>query len=123
MRVVSMLLAQDVRQLCQIHFQPIKHPREQMAQIVREHLVRIDARLFAKRFHLPPDIAAVDGFSRACDKDGTGFDAVAFGETVSVASPVVFFLPQPQSAVISSKTNINKIIVDSVSFFFIFTLP
>ena len=42
-----------------IHF--IEHPRKQMSEIVREHLIRAYASVGTDRFHIPPDICPING--------------------------------------------------------------
>ena len=42
-----------------IHF--IEHPRKQMSEIVREHLIRAYARVGTDRFHIPPDVCPING--------------------------------------------------------------
>lgn len=66
-------VTKHIRQLCTILFCFIKLSCKPMPQIMRKHLLRIYARFFAKRLHLPPDICAVNRFSCSCYKNHTAF--------------------------------------------------
>ena len=78
-RGIDAAVAEDIRKLCDVLFQPVKRPREQVAEIMRKDLFRVDVRRFAKGFHLPPDIRAADGLSRPRDKDRACCDVPFFG--------------------------------------------
>lgn len=67
-------MAENIRKLGNILFDSVKHTGEQVAQVVREHLLRIDICLDAQCFHLPPDIRAADGFACAGHKNHTALD-------------------------------------------------
>ena len=59
---------EDVGQLCDVLVDSVKHPGEQMPQIVREHLLGIDIGGTTQSFHLPPDIGAIHGLAGSGDK-------------------------------------------------------
>lgn len=65
---VDAAVAENVRQLCNVLFNPVKCAGKQMPQVMRKDLFRVYPRLLAKAFHLPPDIGAVHRFSCAGDK-------------------------------------------------------
>ena len=70
-RGVDTAVAEDVRELCDVLLQPVKRASEQMAQIMRKHLVGVDVRVLTQRLHLPPDIRTADRLAAAGDKDRT----------------------------------------------------
>ena len=70
-RGVDTAVTENVRELCDVLLQPVKGAGEQVAQIVRKHLVGVDVRVFAERLHLPPDIRSADRSTAAGDKDRT----------------------------------------------------
>ena len=72
---VDTAVAQDVRQLCDILLNAIESPGKELAQIVGEYLAFLDACGLAQLLHLPPDAAAVQGFSAFAKKNRTGMDA------------------------------------------------
>ena len=59
-RGVDAAVAEDIGQFGDILLHGVKGAGEEMAQIMREDLLRCDARLDAERLHLLPDITAVD---------------------------------------------------------------
>ena len=61
-------MAENIRKLCNILFYPVKNAGEQMAQIVRKYLSRIDVRLTAQRFHIAPNIRTTDRSAAAGDE-------------------------------------------------------
>ena len=71
---IDTCVTEDVGQLCNVLFDFIEHTGEQVAQVVREHLLRVDICLDAQRFYLPPDIRAADGFARAGHENHTAFN-------------------------------------------------
>ena len=71
---VDTAVTENVGKLGNVLFDAVKHPGEQVAQIMRKHLLRIDIRLDAQRFHLPPNIRAADRLARACYKNHTAFN-------------------------------------------------
>lgn len=56
-------VAQYIRQLREILFQPVKGPGKQVPQIVGEHLAFLHPRFLTERFHLPPDVGTVQRLS------------------------------------------------------------
>lgn len=71
---IDAAVTENVGELCNVLFDAVKHPGEQVAQIVRKHLFRVDLRLLAQGFHLPPDICPVDGLARAGHENHPAFD-------------------------------------------------
>lgn len=71
-------VAENIRQPAQILFQSIIGSGEKMAQVVWEYLAWFHAGALAKGLHVPPDIGAVKGLARFCDKDRPGDLLVLF---------------------------------------------
>ena len=78
-RGIDAAVAEDIGELGDVLFQPVKRTGEQMPEIMREHLAGIDVRVPAQRFHLPPDIRAADGLAAAGDKDRACCDTLFLG--------------------------------------------
>lgn len=68
---VDTAVAENVGKLRDILFNAVKSAGKQMAQVVRKDLVRIDSRLLAKPFHLPPDVCAAQRSARSCNENCT----------------------------------------------------
>ena len=60
---IDTAVTKNVGKLCNILFDTVKHSCEQMPQVMRKHLLRIDSCLFAKSFHLSPDVGTAYGLS------------------------------------------------------------
>ena len=71
---VDTAVTEDISKFGNIFFNAVKHPCEQMPQIVRKHLLRIYSCLLAKPFHFPPDICTAYRFACAGDKNRTCLD-------------------------------------------------
>ena len=78
-RGIDAAVAEDIRKLCDVLFQSVKRPREQVAQIVRKYFVGIDVGVLAHGFHLTPDIRAADGLARPRNKNRSCCDLPIFG--------------------------------------------
>ena len=65
---VDTAVTENIGKLGNILFNPVKHPCEQMPQIMGKHFLRIYACLLTKPFHLPPDICTAYRFACAGDK-------------------------------------------------------
>ena len=57
-RCVYTAVTKNISELGNVFLYAVKHASEQVAEIVRKDLIRIDARLFAKILHLTPDVRA-----------------------------------------------------------------
>lgn len=68
---VDTAVTENIGELGNILFNAVKHPCEQMAEVMWEHLLRIYACLLAKPFHLPPDIGAAHRSARSCNENCT----------------------------------------------------
>ena len=68
---VDAAVAENIRQLGNVLFNAVKHPCEQMPQIMREYFLRIYPCLLAKTFHLPPDVGAADRPACSCNENCT----------------------------------------------------
>lgn len=77
-RGVNAAVTEDVRQLGDVLFQPVKCAGEEMPQIVRKYFVGIDVGVLAHGFHLTPDIRAADRLAGARNEDQTSCDALFF---------------------------------------------
>ena len=60
-RSINAAVSQNIRQLGNILFQPVKGPSKQLSQIMRKDLGRVHARTPAQPLHFSPNIAAVHG--------------------------------------------------------------
>ena len=80
-RGIDVAVTQDIRQFGDVLFKIIKRPGEELAQIVREHFVRINFCPRAELFHGSPDVAAIQRPSRV----GTEDDATANARVPRVA--------------------------------------
>ena len=67
-RRVDAAVTENVGELGNILFNTVEHPREQMPQVVREYLTRIDIGVRAEFFHLSPDHRTADRISVLCRK-------------------------------------------------------
>ena len=68
---IDAAVAENIGELCYIPFYCIGNTGEQMAQVMRKHLLRIYVCLLAKGFHFTPDICAAYRFACACYKNRT----------------------------------------------------
>ena len=50
---IDAIVSKDIGQLGDVLFRTVEHPGKQVPQIMREHFLRLHARLFAQRLHLP----------------------------------------------------------------------
>ena len=66
---IDAAVPEDIRELGNVSLDAVKHSREQMPQIVREDLTRVNVRLLAKSFHFPPDVRPADRFAGPRHKD------------------------------------------------------
>ena len=62
---VNAAVSENVGKLGNILLNAVKHTGEQVAEVVRKHLLRVDLCLDAQSFHFPPDIRAADWFAGA----------------------------------------------------------
>ena len=74
---VDAAVTQQVRQLGQVTLQPVERPGEQVAQVVGEYLRAVHPGIAAQRFHLTPNVAAVQRLA------GTGDEHWAVGDTMA----------------------------------------
>ena len=72
-------MSENIRQLGNILFDSVKYPGEQMPEIMRKNLLRIDVGCAAEGFHFPPDIRAAYCPAGSGDKNHAGFDAMLGG--------------------------------------------
>ena len=73
---VDTAVPENIRKFCYILFNAVKYPCEQVAQVMRKHLLRIDICLYTECFHLSPDIRAAYGFACAGHKNHTAFNSL-----------------------------------------------
>lgn len=66
---VDTAVTENVRQLCNILFNAVKHTGKKVTKIVRKNLVWIDIGIPAKFLHVTPDICPADRLACACDED------------------------------------------------------
>ena len=78
-RGVDAAVPEDIRKLGNVFFNAVKRAGKKVAQIVRKHFIWIDVCLFAKAFHLSPDVRAADRLACACHKDRSRCDVLFFG--------------------------------------------
>ena len=69
-------VTENIGKFCNILFNAIEYPCEQMAEIVRKDLLGIYSRFIAKCFHFPPDIGAAHRLTRSGYKNHTAFDVL-----------------------------------------------
>lgn len=69
---IDTAVTEDVGKLCCVFFYAIEYTGKQVAEIMREYLVRIDVCCLAELFHIFPDICAIYGLTTACNKDTAG---------------------------------------------------
>ena len=72
-------MAQDICQLSDILFHPIKGSGKQVAQVVGKHFVRQDTGLPAECLHFSPNIASIQWMAVFCHKNHPGGDPAASG--------------------------------------------
>ena len=72
-------MSKDVGELGDVLFDAVKRAGKEVAQVMREHLVRIHVRVIAKGFHFPPDIRPADRLAAAGDKDRACCNVLFFG--------------------------------------------
>ena len=73
-RRIDTAVTENVCELGDVLLNTVKHTGEQVAQVVWKHLIRIDVRFLAQRFHIPPDIRPADRLATARDEDTARFD-------------------------------------------------
>ncbi len=71
-------MSQNVGKLCNILFNLVKHSCKQVPQVVRKHLFRVYVSVSAERFHLAPDVAAIDGVPCFGYKNHTALNSLLF---------------------------------------------
>ena len=67
-------MTENVGQLGNVLFDAVKHPGEQVAQVMGKYFLRVDTRFLTQGFHLPPDICPIDGLARASHENHPAFD-------------------------------------------------
>lgn len=67
-------MTENIRQLSNILLNAVKLTGEQVAEIMRKDLLRVDARFLAQCFHLPPDIRAAYRLAGTSRENFTEFD-------------------------------------------------
>ena len=67
-------VTENIGELGNIFFNPVKYPRKQVAQVMRKDLLRVDIRLFTQSLHLAPYICTAYRLARARCKNHTAFD-------------------------------------------------
>ena len=70
-RRIDAAVTEDVGEFGDVLFNAVEYAGEQVSQVVRKHLVRIDVCFFTKRFHISPNVRPADRFAAACDEDTT----------------------------------------------------
>ena len=70
---VDTAMTENIGQLCNVLFNAVKNTSEQVAQVVRKDLLRIDIGFFAQRFHFTPNIGAAYWLARPCHKNHAVF--------------------------------------------------
>ena len=78
-RCVDAGVTENVGQLGDILFDPVKRAGEQVPQIVREDFLRRYACLTTEIFHLSPDVAAVERFTAFGHEQRACGDALGYG--------------------------------------------
>lgn len=68
---IDTAVTENVGELGNVLFNPVKHPCEQMTKVMWEHFLRIDTRTFAKAFHFPPDVGTAHWFACSCNENCT----------------------------------------------------
>ena len=71
---VDTAVTENVGKLGDVFLDTVEDAGEQMTQVVRKHLVRIDVCFFAKGLHIPPDVCPADRLATARDEDTARFD-------------------------------------------------
>ena len=71
-RRIDTAVSQDIREPRDVFLYAVKGSREQVPQIVREHLFGVDVRILAQLLHIPPYIGTTDRLSVFRDENGTG---------------------------------------------------
>ena len=69
-------MAEQVGQAHDVLLLPVEREGKEMAQVVREHLLRGHARRRAQPFHHAPDVRAVERVAVLRDEHGPGGDAL-----------------------------------------------
>lgn len=75
-RGIDAAVTENICKLGNILFNSVEHTGEQVAQVMRKHLLRIDICLYTECFHLSPDIRAAYGFACAGHKNHTAFNSL-----------------------------------------------
>ena len=90
-RGVDAAVTKDVSQPGDVLFDTVEHPREQVAEIVRKHLLRIHTRFSANALHFPPDARPVYGSPGSRNKDCTLPDPVHGNIMQKLLSQVAYY--------------------------------
>lgn len=77
-RCINACVPKQVSKTGDVLIDRIKQPGKQVAQVVRKHLLLGYLGLLAERFHVPPDIAAVDRLSAFGYEHSAVFDSRLF---------------------------------------------
>lgn len=67
-RGVHVRMSQNIRKPYNILLHLVERPREQVAQVVREHLSLVYVRALAQFFHVAPYVCSVKRLAAPCDK-------------------------------------------------------
>ena len=79
-------MPENIRQLDDVLVRAVKCRREQVAQIVRKHFPRIDARADTQLFHLRPNLITGQSFAAFGAKDCAGGGFLPRGELEQLAA-------------------------------------
>ena len=70
-RCIDTTMPQNIGKFGDVFLNPVKHPCEQVTQIVGKHLLRVYPCFLTQAFHIPPDIGAAHGLTGAGDENGS----------------------------------------------------